>query len=118
MYKITKANEAVPYEAAKHFKVLTTRLHNPTDVEKGTLSIGLSHFLPGGGSEYAPSNCEMIYHIVTGEMKLTIGTETEKNETVLYAGDSVHMTAGTYRCVLNETKGVSQMLVIINTANK
>ena len=98
--------------------MLTTRLHNPTDIEGGALNIGLSHFLPGGGSEYAPCNCEMIYHVFTGSMKLTIGTETEKNEMTLYAGDSVHMTPGTWRSLLNETKGVSQMLVIINTMNK
>ena len=35
-YKVTRANEAVKYEAPGHFDVLTTRLHNPVDVNGAT----------------------------------------------------------------------------------
>ena len=48
-YKITRKNEAYRYEAAKHFDVRTTRLHDPQDVNDGVVTMGLSHFLPGGG---------------------------------------------------------------------
>ena len=44
-YKIVRRNEAATYEAAKHFDVRTTRLHNPEDVPEGSIVMGLSHFL-------------------------------------------------------------------------
>ena len=71
-YKVTRANEAVKYEAPGHFDVLTTRLHNPVDVNGGTIVNGLSHFLPGGGANVAPANFEMIYYIISGEMTVTL----------------------------------------------
>ena len=49
-FKVTHRNESVKYQAPGHFDVLTTRLHNPDDVNDGTIVMGLSHFLPGGGA--------------------------------------------------------------------
>ena len=51
-YKVVRKNEAYEYQAAGHFKVLTTRLHDPEDVNDGRITMGLSHFLPGGGTEF------------------------------------------------------------------
>ena len=55
-YKVTRRNEAYRYEAPGHYDVLTTRLHDPDDVNEGTIVNGLSHFLPGGGANDAVSN--------------------------------------------------------------
>ena len=71
-YKITKKNEATKYEAPGHFECLTTRLHNPEDVNDGTIVMGLSHFLPGGGANMAPAKFEMVYYIQKGEMTVTL----------------------------------------------
>ena len=76
-YKVTKRNEAYRYEAPGHYDVLTTRLHDPTDVNEGTIVNGLSHFLPGGGAEAAVSKFEMIYYIISGEMTVTMYDEND-----------------------------------------
>ena len=79
-YKVTRANEAVKYEAPGHFDVLTTRLHNPADVNGGTIVNGLSHFLPGGGANVAPANFEMIYYIISGEMTVTLFDDNDQEQ--------------------------------------
>lgn len=81
-YKVTKQYEAVNYEAPGHYDVRTTRLHNPTDVNDGTIVMGLSHFLPGGGAEMAPANFEMVYYVVEGEMTITLRDESDQEQGV------------------------------------
>lgn len=112
-YKVVRRDEAVKYEAPGHFDVRTTRLHNPTDVNDGTLVMGLSHFLPGGGAELAPANFEMVYYIISGEMTVTLVGEADKEEFVLQAGDSVHFGKGTERACLNAGVVSAQMLTVM-----
>ncbi|MCD8017703.1 MAG: cupin domain-containing protein [Oscillospiraceae bacterium] len=113
-YKVTMKNEAVPYEAPGHFDVRTTRLHNPAEVNEGTIVNGLSHFLPGGGADYLPANFEMIYYIVSGEMTVTMGNDDETTtDYVLHAGDSVHFGPGTKRGCKNTGTESAQMLTIM-----
>ena len=109
-YKVTRANESVPYEAKGHFDVRTTRLHNPEEVNDGTCVLGLSHFLPGGGAGMAPANFELIYYIVEGEMTVEMD---DGQKYCLKKGDSVHMGKGTGRSSLNTGITSSQMLVIM-----
>ena len=108
-YKVTRANESVPYEAKGHYDVRTTRLHNPVDVNEGMCSLGLSHFLPGGGAHMAPANNELIYYIVEGEMTVTM---EDGQKFCLKKGDSLHMGKGTGRESLNTGITVAQMLVV------
>ena len=46
-YKVTKRNEAYRYEAPGHYDVLTTRLHDPVDVNEGTIVNGLTAYSDG-----------------------------------------------------------------------
>ena len=113
-YKVVRRNEAVTYEAAKHFDVRTTRLHNPEDMPECNVVMGLSHFLPGGGAEMAPANFEMVYDIIEGEMTITLLDDAgQENQYVLQAGDSVHFNKGTQRASLNTGCVTAQMLVIM-----
>lgn len=113
-YKVTRKNEAVPYEAPGHFDVRTTRLHNPNEVNDGTVVHGLSHFLPGGGAEALPANFEMIYYIISGEMTVEMFDDNDKAETfVLHAGDSVHFGKGTKRGCKNTGSESAQMMTIM-----
>lgn len=113
-YKVVRKTEAVTYEAAKHFDVRATRLHNPEDVPEGSVVMGLSHFLPGGGAEMAPANFEMVYYIVEGEMTVTLLDDTgQEKQYVLQVGDSVHFGKGTQRASLNTGCVAAQMLVIM-----
>ena len=113
-YKVTYKNEAVKYEAPGHFDVRTTRLHNPAEVNGGTIVHGLSHFLPGGGADVAPANFEMIYYIISGEMTVELYDDNDVSEkVVLHAGDSVHFGKGTKRGCLNTGTESAQMMTIM-----
>ncbi len=113
-YKVTMRNEATKYEAPGHFDVLTTRLHNPEDVNEGTIVNGLSHFLPGGGATASPSKFEMIYYIISGEMTVELYDDNDvPTKYVLHAGDSAHFGKGTKRGCLNTGTETAQMLTVM-----
>ena len=115
-YKITRKEEAYTYEAPGHFGVLTTRLHDPGDVNSGGIVMGLSHFLPGGGCEYGANPKESIYYIIEGQMYLESELGTDKEiKTTLYAGDTYHCGPGTKKSVLNTGTSSTQMLVVLVT---
>ena len=106
-YKVVRKSEATPYEVAAHFEMLPTRLHLPQDVNEGRMSMGLSHFLPGGGAEFGNNPNETIYYVISGQMTL----KTDDEETILYAGDTFHCGPGTNKSILNSGKECSKMLV-------
>ncbi len=113
-FKIVRANEATPYVAPKHYQVLPTRLHNPDDVNSGNIIMGLSHFLPGGGCEYANNAFESIYYIVEGEMDIVVEEGTpEEVRTTLHAGDSFHCGPGTNKGIENHGISTCKMLAIM-----
>lgn len=113
-FKVVYRDEATNYEAPGHYDVRTTRLHNPEDVNDGTVVMGLSHFLPGGGAKMAPANFEMVYYIVEGEMTVTLKNDDGQEEQyVLHAGDSVHFGKGTERASVNTGVVTAQMLTVM-----
>lgn len=107
-YKITRAEDAYEYFPKGHFNVKCTRLVDAGEAE-GKMILGVSHFNPGGGTEFGASARESIYYILKGEM--TVRTETE--ETVLHEGDVIHVGAGTPKCVTNTGEGICDMLVCL-----
>ena len=115
-YKITRKNEAYKYEAPGHFDVRSTRLHDPGDVNAGTITMGLSHFLPGGGCDYGSNARESIYYIIEGQMYLEceLGTENEI-KTTLYAGDTYHCGPNTKKSIVNDGMITTQMIVVLVT---
>lgn len=113
-YKITRKDESYTYEAKGHSDCRTTRLHDPQDVNSGVVIMGLTHFLPGGGTEYGSNPKESVYYILEGQMYLEseVGTP-EEVKTTLYAGDSFHCGPDTKKCVKNTGTTSSQMLVVL-----
>ena len=108
-YKIVRKEDAYSYKAPGHFEVLTTRLHNPEDVNDGKMVMGLSHFLPGGGCEFGNNPMESIYYIISGQMTL----KTDDIETVLNAGDTFHCGGGTNKSIVNKGYETCKMLVCL-----
>ena len=51
------------------------RLHNKETSNTVDYTLGLSHFLPGGGTEYVETGVELIYFILEGEM--TVRTKAQ-----------------------------------------
>lgn len=114
-YKIVRRNEAKFYEAAGHYDMRPTRLHNPEDVNDGRIVMGLSHFLPGGGCEFGSNPLESIYYIIEGEMDI----ETEDgNKTTLKQGDSFHCGPNTKKGIHNNGAVTCQMLVCLIPTEK
>ena len=115
-YKIVRKDEARKYEAPGHFDVLTTRLHDPDDVNAGSVTMGISHFLPGGGVNYGSNPKESLYYVVEGQMYLESEIDTpDEVKTTLYAGDSYHCGPNTKKSVVNNGTVSSQMLVVLVT---
>lgn len=113
-YKIVRKNEAVTYNPPRHYEMRATRLHDPGDVNQGSVTMGLSHFLPGGGCEYGSNAKESIYYIVKGEMTLEVEKGTDQEViTTLYEGDSFHCGPGTQKGIHNNGTETAQMLVVI-----
>ncbi len=110
-YKITKKDAYYTYEAPGHKECKLCRLHDPQDIDGGRLINGLSHFLPsGGGTEFADNAMESIYYIVEGTM---LFKGDDGVETVLEAGDSVHIAPHSKKSVTNIGTTTAQMLVIL-----
>ena len=107
-YHVTMADQAKPYEAAGHYDMLATRLHDAADVD-GHITLGLPHFQPGGGAKMAKSPKELLYYIVEGEM--TVPTD-DGAQHVLHAGDSIHFSPDQGRESKNTGDTVAKMLVI------
>ena len=99
------------YEAPGHKECKLCRLHDPQDIDGGRLINGLSHFLPsGGGTEFGDNAMESIYYIVEGTM---LFKGDDGVETVLEAGDSVHIAPHSKKCVTNIGTTTAQMLVVL-----
>ena len=107
-YKVTGVTESRKYEAAGHYDVRTTRLHDAYEVGC-VITLGLSHFLPEGGAEMAKAPKELLYYVVEGQM--TVYTDDDKSH-VLNAGDSIHLSPNQGRGCKNTGHSAAKMLVI------
>ena len=113
-YKIQRVKGAegstvYPYEAAGHYECVTTRLHDPADVNDCKITMGITYFVPGGRTDFKSNAMESVYYILEGEMTL----KTDDGETVLKAGDSFHCGPGCNKSVTNTGTTVTQMLVVL-----
>lgn len=106
--KVTRLNDAFEYPVTGHFDMRALRLHNRETSDAVDFSLGLSHFLPGGGTDYVETAVELTYFILEGEMTL----RTERDVIVLKKYDSVHFSVGDGKSIKNETNLPASMLVI------
>lgn len=105
-----KVDEAVAYNAPGHFDMRAIRLHSKEESGCENFTLGMSHFLPGGGTEYVEPPVELIYFILEGEMTVS---DKEGNEIcTLKKHESMHFDAGEGKSILNKTNYPATMLVI------
>ncbi|PKM85536.1 MAG: cupin [Firmicutes bacterium HGW-Firmicutes-11] len=111
MKKVELAN-VKPYSAPKHFDMKAFKLHGTEETGSKKFWMGLSHFLPMGGAEYAyeDSPTEKIYFVLEGEITVKSKTETF----VLKKGDSIFIGPNEGREMLNETNMPATVLVAIS----
>ena len=100
------------YAAPGHFGMVAMRLSGKEETGSEKFWVGLSHFLPGGGAEYAyeDSPTEKFYIVLDGE----ITVKRKKEELTLGPMDCVYIAPNEGREIINNTNMPVTMLVVIN----
>ena len=110
--KKVRLDEVKPYAAPGHFDMVALRLSGKEETGAEKFWVGLSHFLPGGGAEYAyeDSPTEKVYFVLEG--KITI--KTKKEEITLGPLESVYIPPNEGREIINNTNKPVSMLVVVS----
>ena len=110
--KKVRLDEVKPYAAPGHFGMVAMRLSGKEETGAQKFWIGMSHFLPGGGAEYAyeDSPLEKFYFVLDGE----ITVKTKKEEFVLGPMEGIFISPNEGREIINQTNKPVRMLVVIN----
>jgi glyoxylate utilization-related uncharacterized protein len=111
MKKIT-LNQVKPYEAKGHFNMVAMRLSGKEETGAQKFWVGLSHFLPGGGAEYAyeDSPTEKFYFVLDGQLTI----RSKKEEFTLGPMEGVYIAPNEGREIINKTNMPVSMLVVVN----
>ena len=114
--KKIELKEVKAYKAPGHFGMTAMRLHGTEESGAKKFWMGISHFLPGGGAEWAYEDnpMEKIYFVLKGEV--TVRSKTE--EYVLRKWDSLFLGPNEGRELINNTNIPATMLVVINYPDK
>lgn len=101
-----------PYKAPLHFDCSTLKLHGLEETGTSKFWMGLTHFLPGGGAEYAyeDSPTEKVYVVLEGEVTVRF----KDQEVVLKKYDSIFIKPFEGRSIVNNTNMPATMLVVVN----
>ncbi len=110
--KKVQIKELKPYAAPGHSGMTAMRIHGKEETGATKFWMGLSHFLPGGGAEWAYEDnpLEKVYFVLDGE--LTVKSKTDVF--VLRKGDSLYLGPNEGRKLINATNMPASMLVVIN----
>jgi quercetin dioxygenase-like cupin family protein len=109
--QVKHLSEAKPYEAPNHRAYCSLRLFGLDAGGPKQFTVGVSHFLPGGGAGPDASPTEKVYYVLAGELTLIVGGK----ETVLKADDSCFIGANEKREIINRGNDVVTMLVAVST---
>ena len=112
--QVKHLNEAKPYEAPNHRAYCSLRLFGLDAGGPKQFTVGLSHFLPGGGAGPDASPPEKVYYILAGELTVIAGGK----ESVARAGDTVYIGPNESREIINRGNDVVTMLVAVSTPQK
>lgn len=107
---VTRFRDAKPYEAKLHHGMTALQLQGGEESQTEKFTLGLSHFLPGGGASYSASATEKIYLVISGEVTVI----TDKGEVTLGPLDSCHLAPNEGRSIENRGNSVATMAVIVS----
>jgi len=110
--KKVELKNVVSYNAPLHFDMKAMKLHGTEETGATKFWMGMSHFLPGGGAEWAYENSptEKVYFVLEGE----IVVKSKDEKFVLRKGDSIFIGPNEGREMINETNDVATCLVAIS----
>lgn len=109
--QLTKLDDAKEYSTVGHFGMKALRLHGKDTSDCENFILGMSEFLPGGGTDFMEGGVELIYIVVEGEMTVRAGDQVYK----MGKYDSMHFSKGEAKSIKNETNMPAMMLVIAAT---
>ena len=107
--KVNRFAEVSKYDPPNHFDCTALRLQGWDASDAASFWVGLSHFLPGGGTTHEGTPLEKVYVVVRGEVTVV----TDDAEATLGPFDSCHIPAGEARTVVNRTNDVASMIVVM-----
>jgi mannose-6-phosphate isomerase-like protein (cupin superfamily) len=107
--QVTRIDDAGPYEAPKHVGTCTLRLQGWEASDAKGFWVGLSHFLPAGGTERDASPLEKVYIVVEGEVTIV----TDDGEATLGPLDSIYLAPDEARSIENRTNRPASMLTVL-----
>ena len=107
--KVNRFSEVQKYDPPNHFDCTALRLQGWDASDTDGFWVGLSHFLPGGGTTHEGSPIEKVYVVVRGEVTVV----TDESEATLAPYDSCHIPAGEARMIVNRTNDVASMIVVM-----
>ena len=107
---ITRFEDARPYEAKAHYRMSALRLQGLEASDLASFSCSLSHFLPGGGAEYAASPNEKVYVVLSGQITVS----TDGGEHVLGPLDSCAIGVNEARAIENRGNQIATILVVVS----
>ncbi|MCA0386016.1 MAG: cupin domain-containing protein [Firmicutes bacterium] len=110
--KKVELKDVSPYNAPLHFDMKAMKLHGTEETGAKKFWMGMSHFLPGGGAEWAyeQSPTEKVYFVLEGEIVVKSKDETF----VLKKGDSIFIGPNEGRSMINQSNNVATVLVTIS----
>lgn len=106
---VVRIEEALPYDAPRHFGISTLRLQGADASAAEGFTVGLSQVLPGGGAERGAAPVERVYVVLDGELFVSSGSD----EVTLGPLDSCHIPAGEEREMANRTNRTTSLLVVM-----
>jgi quercetin dioxygenase-like cupin family protein len=106
---VTRLADAKPYEAPKHVDCATLRLQGFDASPVEGFSVGLSHFLPGGGVERDATPIEKVYVVTEGEVTIV----TDEGESTLGPYDSIYLAPNEARAIENRTNRPASMITVV-----
>ena len=107
--EVKHLSEAKPYEAPNHRGYSSLRLFGLDAGGPKQFTVGLSHFLPGGGAGPDASPPEKVYYVLEGELTVIVGGK----ETVLKKNDSCYIGPNESREIINRTNEVCTIFVAV-----
>jgi mannose-6-phosphate isomerase-like protein (cupin superfamily) len=111
--KKVKLSDVKTYSAPGHFNMVAMRLSGKEETGAQKFWVGMSHFLPGGGAEWAyekDSPTEKFYYVLSGELTI----KTKKEEIKLGPNEGIFFGPNEGREIINKTNMPVSMLVVVN----
>lgn len=110
--KKVELKNLVAYNAPLHFDMKAMKMHGIEETGAKRFWMGMSHFLPKGGAEWAyeQSPTEKVYFVLEGE----IVVKSKDEVFVLKKGDSIYIGPNEGREMINMENEVATVLVVIS----